>query len=530
MKPRKRRWLTWRAPSDEPHYECPSVEVSSANPLGRTLLGLADRRTSRRWIRRRVDRVVVLDERTLTREVTLYCDLSRVPPADRPFKDSQTLILPIDRLPRREHVVTTAQVFGTGELMRPTRDRERALVTQGLREHWSDVLQESTLDLIEETIRTPLLQLRFFARRKMRKSGAYDSVEDRAFKCAEHADRHSERPLSAAQRRSLLSDVVRWQKDYLLLIELPIRLLDNDRVVVVVTMVEPIPGVRVFESGAFHFRRFLLLFRKAIGGSLSWAVKIAARRTIGVAESSHVNVEAPEGFRAVEGRLRVKYRVPGKHGSKKNGVEKGLVNYRDDDRLPGTAHVFVETTPFRVDEAWFIVSFYSYKTGFFTESLVASWVLFAVQWIFYDRVAQHGFVSAATTAGFDSALSAALILLLPAAVVTLISQRDSHRIASKCFAVVRFLLAMSAISSVAAASMLALQVSPAVGRWGWRVTLWVSGVVAIRLTVGAMVHIWRTSRIRGWIFSNVRAPRDYSSLEFVRELMDSVQVDSVSKV
>ena len=55
---------------------------------------------------------MVVNERTLERQVTLYLDLSDIPEDKRPHRDADTLILPVDRLPRREHVVTTAQVFG----------------------------------------------------------------------------------------------------------------------------------------------------------------------------------------------------------------------------------------------------------------------------------------------------------------------------------------------------------------------------------------------------------------------------------
>ncbi len=517
-------------------------------------MALSDTQTSRKWIRRRIERIKVIDERTIERESTLILDLGQIPVEALPYRTkSHTLVLPVDRLERSTHMVTNIRVVGGNGTTVPTHNQERDVIVEGLKTKWMEVVPQSTLGMMEGLLRRqpdglPLLARIFAVVYAMthteqhqladgdqpveqealadgdETAGGDEPAErqsflqtwrqlsrsdgDRIEECIDDAQRNplNGRKLSKTQVGQLLGDLRRWQKSYLLLLELPAECLRDHRVTVTFRKSETIPGLTIF--GRRPIRSAIALFRKLVGGTLSSALQFSVRRAVGTAESTHILVTAPDGFRAVDGRLRVVYRPSA-------DLEPVIVNYRDNHRLPSVAHVHVDTEGVPVESASFIVSFYAYKTGFFVESLIASWVLWGIVQVFYDRVSHVGFDYG--KAGLSAPLSAAIILLLPAAVVTLITQRDSHRVASKCFAIPRFLLASDAIATTGAASMLALGASHNVSRWGWFAALLTTQVVAARLTLGALVHEYRVSRGRSWIYRNYWALFDLQARRDLNE-------------
>jgi hypothetical protein len=524
-----------------------SLPDSFAKPLGVRVLALSQPEVRTTWVRRRIERIRVVDEQTVDRESTLIIDLSEIPVSELPYDPiSQTLVLPVDRLERGEHMVTDVEAIGCDSCTVPTRSYERDLVVEDFHSRWETTLPAPTLKMMARTLREkpdrlPLLARvivvlvgmikSFRAKRsrrvplvsRLRTAGGWRALSEswqklsksprtKAQDCADNAVENLPEgvELSDIQIGTLLVELEDWQRNALLLVELGRESLrDHRRLMIVLQSSETIPTLTVF--GQHPFRAAFARLRKLMGGSLSSALQFSALRAVGTARSTHIMVEVPEGFRAVDGRLRVEYEP-----SDDKIVE---VVYRDFHRLPSVSHIHMEAEESTlVRDATFIVSFYAYRTGFFYESLIASWILWGIIQVFYDRVASVNF--AYPKAHFDDPLAAALILLVPAALVTLITQRDSHRTASGCYALPRFLLAVDAIATTAAASTLALgRVELHISTKVWQAALLTTQIVAARLTLGALVHEFRVSRGRSWLFRPYWAIYD---MQQMRELKEEV--------
>ena len=85
-------------------------------------------------------------------------------------------------------------------------------------------------------------------------------------------------------------------------------------------------------------------------------------------------------------------------------------------------------------------------------------MLFAVYDVFYKRVSEKAFLW--KDFGFNSPLTASLLLLLPAVIITIVTQREGNRFASRCFALSKAMLSASAAATFVAALMLSLNTPP----------------------------------------------------------------------
>lgn len=526
------------------------------------------------WVRRRVDSIAVLDEATVSHEIVYFLDLSRFDRSQWPAGDTAGCVqIPIERRPRRTHIVTSVMAPGLGELVRPIGQRERACVLEGLQEKWGG---EEDLDWarIETVLSTPLGELKYAyrgqKRRDLKLSRAFNRQSRRELRATRRADllretkailvgltkrllgrtgasegptdvgggriarrdvktqylkARSELKRQRADVRELFrkqsferwvtgrvafecaeplyrqdrkkgeqfgADLARWLRNYMLLVEIPdSAFLSDHKAIITVRYEESIPSRRLRESRSFRvlwFRSFLLLTKLA-GGSVSTALSLSVRAGVGTAESSHFSIVAPPGFRSIDNRLEVKY----------GGYDEQVV-YRDDDNLPSTGHIHLARDPHFVEEANLIFNAYTYKSGFFIESLVSSWLILAVVLPYFLTIRHAGFVlNPKTGAGpLHSEIAAGIILFLPTVVVAVITQRDRSRIASRCFAVPRLVLTLSALAAGAGAMTIALDVSVADTRTTWTIAVWVVIGAAIRLSIGAIVHIYRCSYIRLW--------------------------------
>jgi hypothetical protein len=479
------------------------ADQTPATPLGRTILDLNARPNTREWVPRRFEKLTALDERTVTREITFYIDFSRFPAEARPLKGN-CLVVPLHRLERSSHAVTIATTDRYGELGRPTMKTERSLVVQGLEDKWREkLIGNAHAGELLASIARCVTPSRTRVPKILNLGGLIDPGRS-AILDARDLARSSSMP--EAQVREFVRDLTRWQDEYLLLIEIPTEWLVDERIIVTLRYNQDIQ-----QAARVSLRTFVGTIRKLLGGSVSFGFNVSANR-VADAQSGHISLSAPAGFRVIGAALRVNYR------RRDDGADPLTVWYRDDDRLPTEAHVHVDTEGRSIQSANFMASFYAYKTGYFLETLIASWILFGIMQVFYDRMSEASVNFNVAKAGLDSELTAALILLLPAVVVTLITQRDSHRVASRSFALVRVLLAASAVASLAAAAMLALRASPEFGRtawfWCWLVTL----VVAARLTLGALVHWWRSGKLRMAILSWIWFWEDTQTRKQLRDI------------
>lgn len=474
---------------------------SSQAVLGLRLLEFAHPSSSKLWMRRRIEEIEVRDDRTISRRVTFHIDVRPVDPEKLPlehrvgsilapgsgatFDDhggnprEVALLVPLGRFDRRFHMVSSIECCGN-QLTRPTRVRERQLVEEALRAKWSDpLLSEGTFKLAALALRAHRL-----AAWVPKPISEVNESETLLLRFCESAAKDG---FNEDDVYRLWIDLVRWQRSFLLVAELPSSYLKDGRAVISLAYSSPMPSLYVVHGGRIDFKRLRQRARKIVAGTLSVPFTISVRGAIESAESAHVSVAAPPGFRVVGGRLTYKY--------DENGTKKTETLW-DRDNLPTTAHFTVRTEKRRVLEAQCVASFYAYKTGFFMESLLSSLALFGILLTFYTQISRVGF---ADLSRLNSNLSAGIVLLLPALVVTLVTQRDSHRVASKCLAIPRLSLIGSVMANVAASLTIALEVRPTTARLVWSVAIWVSGLVALRFVISSWVHAWRISRTRNFI-------------------------------
>jgi hypothetical protein len=433
----------------------------------------------------------MLDDRLVAREVKFFLDFTEIPPDDLPLLDAETMLVPLHRLNRHANANTQALVDNFGELGRPVAGVERSLVAAGLEARWrrkNSAFGADLTEIVSECISHPT-------------SGApklADSlhISEPLSAKLQRADRAAQEAVLAGQDlKDYKRDLVRWQEEYLLLVELPTSLLNSNRIVVTLRYEQTLEDDR-----RIGIKQAFVALRRVLFGSLaSMSFRIPVGRVVD-AESGHVTLAAPPGFRVVGAALRIDYRTDDPDAPIPRW-------YRDRDRLPSEAHVVVDSQGRPIQSARFMASIYSFKIGFLTESLIASWLLVAIVQLFYNRASSSGFVP--SNEHVDSNVAAAFILLMPAAVVTLITQRDGHRIAARCFALPRLLLAASAFASVSCAAMIALEVGGRVAQDGWFSCSLVAWSVAIRISIGYLVHWYRSSYLRYWLRTPIWVWEDY---------------------
>ena len=254
---------------------------------------------------------------------------------------------------------------------------------------------------------------------------------------------------------------------------------------------------------------------------------------VGGARSTHVVLKAPEGFRAVGSQVSVDYFQPDDEDQDPvkemirtaitcRNWKRGIPSqeFRDDDNVPETAHVYVGELPLMVRDASFIVNLYAYRSGIIVQSLLSSWLMCGVITVYFIRILGNSFSIAKSFSSGSTSFAAAIIPVLLAAAVTVVTQHDSSRFASKCLAIPRVLLAVSATCCLAVAVLFALD---DLGFWAdfawWSIELLV-GLVAIRLTTGVIVHSFRVSKWRDRIFKTSRYLRDTQDREQLEVLRD----------
>jgi hypothetical protein len=143
------------------------------------------------------------------------------------------------------------------------------------------------------------------------------------------------------------------------------------------------------------------------------------------------------------------------------------------------------------------VNLYSNKTGFFFESLFISIFTSALLIIFSLSFEAHGFMlMSGEIIPLNGDFVAGLVLLFPALAVTIIIQRDSHRLESRTFAVQRLFVLVVAISSAAASLPITLGVSEDDARRYWYTAAITCWILTARIVLSSLIHSWRISHAR----------------------------------
>ena len=455
------------------------LQQTEEHKLGAQIFQLLRRPDRRKWLDRRFERFTPINERTVSREVTFYINFDSKKDEEIPKIAHETYVVPLHRMTRYASVAAKVTHDELGEFSRPTTLYERKVVAAGLQARWwEDHHVVASFQTILECISAPRQSVPLMNH----VSPGY--VDEGRKAILDLLDSLGELPPESY--RKIRRDLYRWQGQYLLLVELPTRCFNDNRTIIRLSYLQSTEAPFALTGS---LRRVQNLIVKFIAGTASLWFRLTVNG-IGDSESSHFSIQAPEGFRTVGASVRVNY-LP---DDKSDG---SVVWNRDNDQLPDEAHISVDTEGRAIESATLFVSFYPYKTGLLIQSVISSWILFFILDVFHRQVANAHYVW--SHYNLDSSVSASLILLIPAVVVTIVTQRDINRIASKCFALTKFFLALTAAATIAASALLAIKSSPSVQRLGWSVCYWTSLAVAVRLAVGASLHWWRSGSFRTWI-------------------------------
>lgn len=272
----------------------------------------------------------------------------------------------------------------------------------------------------------------------------------------------------------LLTEIEHWRSVRLLLVRV-----DRTKAVQVLTT-RSLLAVPARRRSIWSPRSALSALRRFAFGSISWGTRVPLP---GVAHcaSFHVHVEAPQGFRVIGAAVITDVRDI-------SGRELQLF---DDDRLHSTAHIHVPRSLGAGENSVLAVNFYAHKSGLFSEALAVS-LLTAALFFTMSLWLHKDFETRLTESG-GSDFAASLVLLLPAAASTAITQHDDHRIASRAFALSRLFLFIQSVASLAGAMVFALNLDNELGRRVWDCASWVTYVVAARVVLSSANHIWRIS-------------------------------------
>ncbi len=487
--------------------------VLSCEEIADRILRLAVRPKIQKWIVRREEQIHVVSERTLRRRSTLDLDLSRISPVEEWPRSGDTLLLPIQRLSRRVHTVMEVRSPTMRTIHRAGFLQERTYVIDGLQARWQHRVSPDHMAELGKMLMAPGSD----PSRLVTFQDERDNYRS-LYRIAKHAqEAHG---LSDVRAVVFIRDVLKWLENYLLIVEVPIRKLKDGRITITLEYIESIPRRQLFGSG--FARRLVLFISRILGGTFSLGFTVPLRHVIGGAESVHVQLAPTPGFRSIDSRINVEYFSPADAISPPE--EQGLVQevlartwsggppvqvFRDDAGVPESAHLYVRETPLAVSDASLIVSLYAYRSGFIVEAVAGSLLIFALTTTYFLRVMGHHWNIVTSFGHGVSSYAAALVPVVVAAVVTVVTNRDGARVQSKCFGLARFLLAVSGAAAMTLGILLALddtagQVVPVV----WWIIECLTGLVALRLLVSLVIHSYRISEWRRWLYRQSWAVRD----------------------
>jgi hypothetical protein len=463
------------------------IDAFQMDILSERVLELGHRPGNARWITRRGDVLTLEHERSVRHEMSIDVNLRHIGYWRLPSRPAErsTVLVPIHRLPRANHVMFDVSSHGLGDLERATWREERDIVCRALTRKWRPRISVSALDCLMKIVREQ-------PRDKWRDTP--DSVvpplpvEHSLALTRALVDGRPELLGNAefiAVTKELLTDAARWFHQFLVIVELPRSSARQNSILIRLGYVEPLPRRRLplarkpVGVAKDPFRRkiarwtknTLHVFGKLVAGSYSFTVRVPVRSSIGCAQGTHISMTAPAGLRTIDSVVMVDY---GAEGPRKRVV------YPSDDLLAEQAHIYIGERSIRVHHAEFRTSLYAYKTGFPVQAMVLSWILAALASVTYWRASSASFSSTFLTTLEQN--STTILLIVVPVVVAVITQTDGHRATSTCFQTPRILLSISAVAILGTAGLIAFSATGAIAEWGFRSALIVSGVVAVRLT------------------------------------------------
>jgi hypothetical protein len=181
---------------------------------------------------------------------------------------------------------------------------------------------------------------------------------------------------------ALARDLLKWHYNYLLLVELPQQI---KKFSISLSLNESVPPRNALSPTIPKFKRLLFRISRLIGGTFSIGFNIPMRHVVGGAKSTHIEIQAPSGFRVVDAGVLTEYFDPviGDRELEANERRFKISEltrefgqaigphqiFRDDDDVPESAHIYISELPLEVKNARLFVGLYAYRTGFIIEAL-----------------------------------------------------------------------------------------------------------------------------------------------------------------
>jgi hypothetical protein len=473
--------------------------------IGERLLALGEPAQQRLWIRRRNEVVTLQDERVAIHEIDFHLDLRFVEPwvlTLAPGTDQ--VVLPLLRLSRRRHA--RFEIFdGSGAVLPlPNRSEERRLVADGIACAAATKNSEGFVEIRDAIFRyiaaPPPIEATHpvgWLRRRLHRwwlwFGRLIGESEPSPDLTSERDRFYRELNGLGLTTDGIEQIAplldQYRVEHWLLAEVPIKTVavagSRSEVppggqVVKVRFVEPVLPKKY---GAWR------LIRRIVAGSLSTGMQFEISSATHC-DSLHVYVQSPRGFRVVDAGVACTWQDRDSRDHLRNRW------IPDDDSSPSAAHFFLDSDAFPFDTRVIAAtSFYSYRTGFFLESWFLT-LATALLFLGFTRHLQQSGFELGHAVAFDPNFASTLLLLFPALAVTIVTQRDDHRLCSRTFALPRFLLFGIAVASVGASLPFAMQLPKDGARVAWFASSIVVWVITLRFTLSAVVHLWRVSKVR----------------------------------
>jgi hypothetical protein len=446
------------------------------------------------WIRRRVDNVYFESDRSIRREIELHLDLSKhsnTKLLDHKHFSANDIPLPLLHLNRSERSSFTVRTRDGSRVPFANMQLERRLVADALAQKYVkqgsvETAAEQIFNLIEPLPPVPI---------------SYTPGTRRLLEAA--MDNHGGSRLTrvtlsaAAIDRTMIDDaaddIAKWQESYLLVALIPRTALTDGACVMTITYVQ---------SVAADLNNLVLTalkwLRRITAGTMSWGARfpIDDHR----AESQHVNTFAPADYTMIETSLKV---------SKDDGTYRWIT---DDDLLPTGGHVFWKMEHDHSEGLLGVKIFAPRSNGMLPESFLFSVTVVLTLSLFTKAFSDRHF----DYEQFDPNFAAATLLLIPAVVISILTYRESSRVAAHATALARFTLVVQAVAIAACASPFAFKMVAHQAEHAWYSAYFVAMAACARQIVCCIFHWFQMTKV-------------FSVVARVRKRVQSQNQEDISK-
>jgi hypothetical protein len=437
------------------------------------------------WINRRVDNVYFESDRSIRREILLHVDLSafsRLQVESAGMMSSKNVPVPLLHLSRSARCTFSVNRADGSRVPFANISLERQLVANALAEKYvegesMELAAERICELIAPLPPLPIAYVSPVVGKVLEAVVAAPNDDDKE---RSRKNALSALAIDADQISDASDDIAKWQESYLLVALLPADVLTQGATVLTITYVESVASTLD--------RWWLRLFKRArrlLGGTISWGARLPIDDHR--AESQHINVYAPADYMIVDAPLKV---------TLTDGTYRWI---SPDARLPTGAHIFWKQEDDHCEAVLGVKIFAPRSNGILPESFLFSVAVALTLFVFTIALANRE----RQWDDFDPNFAAATLLLIPAVVISILTYRESSRVAAHASALARFTLVVQAMAMAACAAPFAFEMDAVAAEHAWYCAYFVALAACGRQIFCCALHWMQMTKT----FSNIVAAR-----------------------